>query len=96
MALPRTSRCSATDHAPSAGSAGRIGFLKLVGDFPITTYVLAYDQQRVAISLGDRNALQGRPEVTSQWPSLRATIIAHNPNVAELLPVLEDRRAPGR
>lgn len=51
MALPRTSRCSATDHAPSAGSAGRLGFLKLAGDFPNTAYVLAYDQQRVAIAL---------------------------------------------
>ena len=36
---------------PSAGSAGRLGFLKLAGDFPNTAYVLAYDQQRVAIAL---------------------------------------------
>jgi hypothetical protein len=41
-------------------------------------------------------ALQGRPEVTAQWPSLRATIIAHNPNIADRLPVPEATRAPGR
>ena len=36
-----------------------VRLVKLVGDFPNTTYVLAYDQSRVAQALGDGNPVEG-------------------------------------
>jgi hypothetical protein len=34
-------------------------------------------------------SLQGRPEVTTRWPALRAAIVDRNPETEELLPPLE-------
>jgi hypothetical protein len=37
-----------------------VRLVKLVGDFPNTTYLLAYDQARVARALGERNEQEGQ------------------------------------
>jgi len=41
-------------------------------------------------------ALQGRPEVTAHWPSLRTAIVARNPEIAERLPVFDSKRGQER
>jgi hypothetical protein len=41
-------------------------------------------------------SLQGRPEVTGQWRTLRTAIVDRNPDVDEHLPVLESERGVPR